>query len=150
MKSNVIVGVVGLMIGVFLGFFSGGWLEGREAAQRRAVAFDTAAEHSELQAKEMLELRQHADLLQIKIRLGRVALEADQQDYGLAATGATLLFDDILQMAEEVRSDDEEVYALLQRVLEARDDVTAGLATADPEAAEKLKQLALELFYATP
>jgi hypothetical protein len=38
------------------------------------------------------------------------------------------------------------VHAALEQVLAARDDVTAGLATADPAATQRLKQLYLDFF----
>lgn len=93
----------------------------------------------------MSQLHKQLDLTQIHLRVGRVAIEADLQNYGTAGEQATNLFDDIALMSERTK-DNEKVHAALGQVLAARDEVISGLATAQPASAERVKQLYLELF----
>jgi hypothetical protein len=147
MKTQLIVGGVCLLVGGFLGAYSGTWLESRRNAERNVVAAEaTAARISRIEA-EMGQLKQHVELLHLHLALGRIALEADRQDYGTAAAGATAFYDDLSQVAEQAK-DDGEMYAALQQVLATRDDIIAGLATVDPAATQRLKQLYLEFFEA--
>jgi len=123
MKTHAIVGAICLIVGVVLGSISGAWFERRSNEK----------------------LRERADLIQIHLRLGHIAMEADRQDYGAAGERATRFFGDVARIAEQTKADDK-ANAALQHLLAARDEVIAGLATAQPATAQRLKQLYLELF----
>lgn len=145
MKINAIIGLVCLIVGVVLGVLSGAWLERRSNDERTAAAVEQETARAERLEAEIGELHERVDLIQIHLRLGRIALEADRQDYGAAGERAARFFDDVARMAQESKAGDPE-RAALEHVLAARDELIAGLATAQPAAAQKLKELYLELF----
>jgi len=145
MKAIANVGAVSLIAGVVLGSFLGAWYQRRGTDERIATAVgEESARAGRLEA-EVNRLQVRADLAEMHLRLGRVAMEADRQDYGTAGERATHFFDEVARLAKETKLDDKE-RAALENVLAARDELIAGLATAQPEAAERLKQLYLELF----
>jgi hypothetical protein len=145
MKANTVIGAVCLIVGVALGYVSGAWLERRSNQERTAAAVEKEAARAERLEAELGRLHERVDLIQIHLRLGRIAMEADRQDYGAAGERAANFFDDVARMAQETQEGDRERDAL-QHVLAARDDLIAGLATAQPAATERLKELYLELF----
>lgn len=145
MRNTAIIGAAGLIVGVVVGGISGAWLERRSNEKRTAIAVEEEAARAERLETELGQLHRRVDLIQIHLRLGRIAMEADRQDYGTAGERAARFFDDVAQMAQEEWEDDKE-RAALQYVLAARDELIAGLATAKPAAAERLKELYLELF----
>lgn len=145
MKINAIIGLVCLIAGVVVGGLSGAWLERRSNDERTAAAVEQETARAERLEAEIGELHERVGRIRIHLRLGRIALEADRQDYGAAGERAARFFDDVARMAQEMKKDDPE-RAALEHLLAARDELIAGLATAQPAAAEKLKQLYLELF----
>jgi hypothetical protein len=145
MKVKTIIGAVCLIAGVVLGCFSGAWLERRGNQERTAAAVEKEAARAERLEVELGRLHDRVDLIRIHLRLGRIAMEADRQDYGAAGERAAHFFDDLAHMAQKMPEGDQE-RAALQHVLAARDDLIAGLATAQPAATQRLKQLYLELF----
>lgn len=145
MKINAIIGLVCLIAGVVVGGLSGAWLERRSNDERTAAAVEQETARAERLDAEIGELHERVGRILIHLRLGRIALEADRQDYGAAGERAARFFDDVARMAQEMKKDDPE-RAALEHLLAARDELIAGLATAQPAAAEKLKQLYLELF----
>lgn len=145
MKMNAIIGVICLIVGGMVGGISGAWLERRSNDERTAAAVEQETARAERLEAELGELHERVDLTRIHLRLGRIALEADRQNYGAAGERAARLFDDVARMAQETRVDGRD-RAALEHVLAARDDLIAGLATAQPAAAHQLKQLYLELF----
>lgn len=145
MKVKTIIGAVCLIVGVVLGCFSGAWLERRNHEERTAAAVEQEAARAGRLEAELGRLHERMDVIQIHLRLGRIAMEADRQDYGAAGERATHFFDDLARMAQETQEGDPE-RAALQQVLAARDDLIAGLATAQPAATQRLKKLYLELF----
>lgn len=145
MKTKTIIGVVGLIVGVLLGGVSGAWIERRSNDERMAAAVQEEADRAERLAEEVSELQDRRALLELHLRLGRIAIEADQQDYGTAGDRAARFFDDLARLASETAESDPEQPAL-RHVLAARDEITAGLATAQPAAAARLEQLYLDLF----
>jgi len=145
MKAIANISAVSLIAGVVLGLLLGVWYEGRGNDERIAVAVgEESARAGRLEA-EVSRLQVRTDLAEMHLRLGRIAMEADRQDYGTAGERATHFFDEVARLAKETEQDDQE-RAALENVLAARDELIAGLATAQPEAAERLKQLYLELF----
>ena len=145
MKVKTIIGACCLIVGVALGCVSGAWLERRNSEERLAAAVEKEAARAGRLETELGRLHERVELIQIHLRLGRIAMEADRQDYGAAGERAARFFDDLARMAQETQEGDQE-RAALQHVLAARDDLIAGLATAQPAAAQRLKQLYLELF----
>lgn len=149
MKSETripwIIGGVCLILGVVLGALLGSWTESRRIDERVATAVEAEAARADRLEAELSQLRERSELEGLHLRLGRLALEADDQNYGTAGEQAARLFDDAAGMAERAIGD-ERAQAALDPLLAARDDVTAGLATADSEATETLKQLYLDLF----
>lgn len=143
MQRNRIIGVVALTAGLVVGAFLGAWLERGRSNERTAAAVEVESVRSERLESEVSRLQAQVELNRLQLRLGRIALEADRQDYGSAGEHASRFFEDAAQMAE--RSDDERVRAELETVLAARDEVIAGLATAQPGATETLKTLYLDL-----
>lgn len=145
MRTHLIIGVLCLIIGVFLGVLLGTWAERRRLDERIATAVEAESARAEHLEAEVSQLQERSELEELHLRLGRLAMEADDQNYGTAGEQAATFFDDAARMAEH-EIGGEEAQAALERVLTARDDVTAGLATADAEATERLKQLYLEFF----
>ena len=145
MRINVIIGIVSLLVGLILGVLSGAALERRRGDERTTAAVEAESARARSLQADVSLLQKQVDLMQIHLRVGRVAIEADQQNYGTAGEQATDLFDDIALMSERTE-DHEKVRAALRQVLAARDEVISGLATAQPAAAQSVKQLYLELF----
>jgi hypothetical protein len=145
MKTQTIFGTACLAAGVVLGAFVGVWLDRRGDEERKVAAIEAEAARTEVFEAEVSRLQEHVDLAELHLRLGRIAMEADRQDYGAAGERATHFFDDVARMAEQAEADGQ-ARAALRQVLAARDELIAGLATAQPSAAERLKQLYLDLF----
>lgn len=145
MRTNLIVGVICLIIGVVLGALSGTWTERRRSDERIAMAVEAESARAGHLEAEVSQLQKRLDLGELHLRLGRLAMEADHQDYGTAGEQAATFFDAVARM-EEQAGGDEKVHAALEQILGARDEVTAGLATADPAATQRLKQLYLDFF----
>lgn len=142
MRTNLVVGVLCLIIGVVLGAFSGTWTERRRIDERIATAVEAESVRAGRLEAEVSQLQKRLDLGELHLRLVHLAMEADRQDYGTAGEQAATFFDDAARMEEQTGN--EEVHAALEQVLAARDDVTAGLATADPATTQRLKQLYLD------
>lgn len=145
MKANVILGAACLIAGVLLGGVAGLWIERQSQDERLAAAVQKETARAERLGAEVSELQERGTLLELHLRLGRIAVEADQQDYGTAGDRAARLFDDLARLDSETEPGDPERPAL-RHVLAARDEVTAGLATGEPATAEKLGQLYLDVF----
>ncbi len=145
MKSKAIIGAVCLIVGIALGGVSGAWVERRSNDERVAVAVQEEVARAERFAAEVSELRDRGILLELHLRLGRIAIEADRQDYDTAGKRAARFFDDLARIASETAEGDPQRPAL-RHVLAARDEIIAGLATAKPAAAEMLGQLYLDVF----
>lgn len=145
---NAVVGAVCLVIGLALGSIAGVWYEGRSSSEQMAAMADAEEARAEATEAELSRLKARVDWLQIHLRLGRIALEADHQDYGIAGERAARFFDDVALMAQSPNLG-EGRRAALDDVLAARDELIAGLATAQPSAAQRLKDLYLQLFDAT-
>lgn len=143
MQKNRIVVAVALTAGVVVGAFLGAWFERGRSNQRTAAAVEVESARAERLESEVSRLQARVELSRLQLRLGRIALEADRQDYGSAGEHASRFFEDAARMAEQ--SDDEQVRRELETVLAARDEVIAGLATAEPAATETLKTLYLDL-----
>lgn len=149
MKTKAIIGAAGLIVGFVLGGVSGAWVERRSHDERMAAAVQEEAARAERLAAEVSELHDRGVLLDLHLRLGRVAIEADRQDYGTAGERAARFFDDLARRASETAEGDPERPAL-RHVLAARDEIIAGLATAQPAAAQRLEQLYLDVFSMMP
>lgn len=149
MNTKAIIGAVGLFVGVALGGVSGAWLERRSNDERIAAAVQEEADRAERLDVEVSELQDRAALRELHLRLGRIAIEADRQDYGTAGERAARFFDDLARLASQTAEGDPERPAL-RHVLAARDEIIAGLATAQPAAAQRLEQLYLDVFSMMP
>ncbi|HVT44380.1 MAG TPA: hypothetical protein VMT00_08315 [Thermoanaerobaculia bacterium] len=145
MRNNVIIGIVCLVVGLILGALSGAGFERRRGDERTTAAVEAESAHTKRFQADASRLQKQVDLMQMHLRVGRVAIEADQQNYGTAGERATSLFDDIALLSERTE-DNEKVHAALRQVLTARDEVISGLATAQPASAQRVKQLYLDLF----
>ncbi len=145
MRNHLIVGVLCLILGIALGALWGAWTERRQTDERIATAVETEAARAGHLEADVSQLQKRLDLGELHLRLGRLAMEADRQDYGTAGEHAATFFDTAARM-EEQATEDEKVRAALKRVLAARDDITAGLATANPATTQRLKQLYLDFF----
>lgn len=144
-RTNVIIGTVCLIIGVVLGALAGTWVERRSGDERMAAAVDAESAIAGRFEVEVNELHKSADLMRLHLRLGRIAMLADRQDYGAAGEAAGTFFDEAARLEERMKSDDK-AHASLQQLLAVRDEITAGLATAQPGAAQTLRQFYLDLF----
>ena len=149
MRSSAIVGVIGLVVGVLLGAVCGVWLERRQGEKRTAAAVAVESARAGRVEAELTALRQRLEWTDLQLRLGRIAMVAERQDYGTAADLATGFFDDLAVVAARSK-DDVNAPGALQRALAARDEVTAALAIADPAATRKLHELYLGFFEASP
>lgn len=145
MRTQIIIVAACLAAGVVLGTFLGVWLDRRGDEERQVAAVEAEAARTELLEAEVSRLQERVDLARLHLRLGRIAMEADRQDYGAAGERATHFFDDVARIAEQTGAEST-ARAGLRQVLAARDEMIAGLATAQPSAAERLKQLYLDLF----
>jgi hypothetical protein len=145
MRINVIIGIACLVVGLIIGALSGAAFEGRRGDERTKAAVEAESARAGRLEADVSQLQKRVDLMQIHLRVGRVALEADLQNYGTAGEQATSLFDDIVLMSERTENP-EKVNAALGQVLAARDEVISGLATAQAASAQRVKQLYLELF----
>lgn len=145
MRNHLIVGVLCLILGIALGALWGAGTERRRTDERIATALETESARAGHLEDDVNQLQKRLDLGELHLRLGRLALEADHQDYGTAGEHAATFFDAAARM-EEQATEDEKVRAALEQVLAARDDITAGLATADPATTQRLKQLYLDFF----
>ncbi len=145
MKTRIIIGVACLVVGGIVGAYCGTWLEGRRNAEHNATEAEaTAARVAGFEA-EISRLQLRIDQLQMHLRLGRIALEADRKDYGIAEQNASGFFDALGKVAER-STDDPKARRALERVLAARDEIIAGLATGKPAINQRLKDLFLGLF----
>ena len=149
MKTNAIIGAVGLLVGVVLGGLCGAWFERRSGEERMAAAVQEEADRSERLAVEVSELQDRGTLRELHLRLGRIAIDASRQDYGTAGERAARLFEDLTELESQMAAGDPARPAL-RHVLAARDEIVAGLATAKPAAAEQLEELYLDLFSMMP
>jgi hypothetical protein len=145
MRTQAIIVTACLAAGVVLGTFLGVWLDRRGDEKRQVAAVEAEAARTGLLEAEMSRLQERVDLAQLHLRLGRIAMEADRQNYGAAGERATRFFDDVARIVEQTGAEST-ARADLRQVLAARDELIAGLATAQPSAAEQLKQLYLDLF----
>jgi hypothetical protein len=145
MNTKAITGAVGLIVAVALGGVSGAWVERRSNDELMAAAVQEEAARAERLNAEVAGLHERGVLLELHLRLGRIAIEADRQDYGTAGERAARFFDDLARVASETAESDPELPAL-RHVLAARDEIIAGLATAQPAAAQRLEQLYLDVF----
>lgn len=151
MRTNTVHAVVGavcLVVGLALGSLAGGWYEGRSSSEQMAALADAEEARAASTEADLSRLKARVEWLQIHLRLGRIALEADRQDYGIAGERAARFFDDVALMSQSPNLDPGR-RAALDDVLAARDELIAGLATAQPSAAQRLKELYLQLFDAT-
>ena len=145
MRTKAIVGGLGLIVGIALGALAGAWFERRSNDEHTAVAVQEQRARADRHDAETGELHQHVALLEMHLHLGRIAIEADQQDYGTAGERAARFFDELALIAAETQPENPD-RAVLLNVLGARDDIIAGLATAQPAAAQRLEQLYLDTF----
>lgn len=148
METNTVKATIAaacLVFGLALGAVVGAWYEGRNTSEQVATVEDAADARARTDAAELSRLNAQVDLLQIHLRLGRIAMEADHQDYGSAGERAATFFDDVARTAKEPTLGEAE-RAALENVLSARDELIAGLATAQPSATERLKALYLQFF----
>lgn len=148
-KALTITGILGLVVGVGIGGVSGAWVERRSNDERMAAAVQEEAARADRLDVEVSGLHHRGVLLELHLRLGRIAIEADRQDYGTAGQRAARFFDDLADLASETADGDPEGPAL-RHVLAARDEIIAGLATAQPAAAQTLGQLYLDVFSMMP
>lgn len=145
MRAKIVTLSVGLVAGLALGGFVGSWLAGRSNEAHTTAAIreqETRAEHVQTVAAA---LRERVALLEMHLRLGRIAIEADRQDYGSAGKQAARFFDDLAGISAGLQQGNPD-RILLEHVLAGRDEITAGLATAQPAAAQRLEQLYLDCF----
>ncbi|MGK2858832.1 MAG: hypothetical protein ACSLFQ_16665 [Thermoanaerobaculia bacterium] len=145
MRINVIIGIVCLVVGLVLGALAGAVFENRRGDVRTRAAVEAESARATRFEADVSRLQKQVDLMQLHLRVGRVAIEADLQNYGTAGEQATNLFDEIALMSDRTK-DNAKVQAALRQVLTARDEVISGLATAQPASAQRVKQLYLELF----
>lgn len=146
---NKVIGATCLVVGLALGSFAGAWYEGRSSSKEVATMAAIAETRIRSTEADLSRMKARFDATQIYLRLGRIALEADRQDYGTAGERAARFFDDVALMAQSPNLGVDE-RADLAHFLAARDELIAGLATAQPSATERLKKLYLQLFDDTP
>jgi hypothetical protein len=139
------IGLTCLVVGLALGGIAGARYESRNSSVRIAAMSDDMGSRTQSYEAEISQLNARIDLTLIHLRLGRIALEADRQDYGSAGKQAASFFHDVALMVQAPNLGDGE-RAALENVLAARDELIAGLATAQPSAAQRLKELYLQIF----
>ena len=96
---------------------------------------------------EQVRLTQQLALAGLQVQLGMMSVEANRDNYGLAATLATQFFDGV--GAAVARPGAPEVTQSLQTVLGRRDEITKDLAQANPAVKGKIAQLYADCFRLT-
>ena len=71
MRTNLIVGVLCLIIGVVLGALSGTWTERRRIDERIATAVEAESARAGNLEAEVSQLQKRLDLAELHLRLGR-------------------------------------------------------------------------------
>ena len=144
MKSIAISAAIALVVGLLLGMLAGAAWEGRRGDAELAAAVKSEQEAASRLVSERDEIRKRAELMQIHLRLGQIAMEANRQNYGTAAEQAGSFFEDVAAMNNGTQGTKGD--AALRQILASRDEIVAGLATAQPAAAQSLQQLYLSFF----
>lgn len=126
-KLFLIVGAVLVVAALLLGFIPQ-YLKNRDLESQLSVVRQQL--ESEREKSQMDEL----DLL-----CGRVYLETDLKNYGLASQYSSRFFDRTREMMNQVSSPNRK--ALLQEMLAQRDLVTGGLAKGDPRTVSVVQDL---------
>ncbi|MBZ0114844.1 MAG: hypothetical protein K8J08_20455 [Thermoanaerobaculia bacterium] len=142
MKASAVIGTVCLIVGLVGGAFAGQWFVERKAAARTASAVEVEAARARALEADVLRLQDRIELLELHLDLGRIATTADLQNYGEAGVRAARFFDAATRLVPSLRLG-ATARASLETVLERRDEVTAGLATAQPATARLLKEMFL-------
>jgi hypothetical protein len=127
--KNKIMGVVALVIVVFLAGFLPSY---------------TRARHLGI---ELREARREQNLAQLRDLVSLAYFEANQKDYGLAASTTTRFFDSTRRAANQ--DPDASVRKLLEDLLSLRDPITAGLAKGEPGVLNDLQALFVKTRQAT-
>ena len=103
---------------------------------------------------ELEDARTRLSAAQVQIEIdgirslaGELLLRASQQNYGIAATRSTELFNKVGALARE--TNDESLKPSLSALLSARDSITSGLAQGNPSIVPELQAL-LERTYNIP
>lgn len=96
---------------------------------------------------EQDRLTHQLSLATLQADLGMMSYEVNRDNYGLAARLATPFFDGVQSAAAAPAN--PAVTEWLQTVLGRRDEMTADLAQANPDAKAKIAELYAELFYLT-
>lgn len=126
-QTWLIVGGVLLLAAFLVGFIPEYMRAGNLASQLEAAQ----QQNTQLQGRVQMD--------ELGLLAGRVYLDANQKNFGLASQSSSGFFDRARQMADQVTDPAKKQF--LQKALAERDEVTAGLAKADPATILKLQDL---------
>ena len=132
MKKTLILCGVMFVIGVALG----GW--GMHALDSRANTKALAAATSEIGA-ERDALARRSKMMDLRLRIGKAAIEASRLNYGNARTEAEGLFADAEKLQSLVAGTPDE--RELQMILARKEQVLGDLAVGNPAAGVALEQM---------
>jgi hypothetical protein len=134
-KTAVILGVA--FAGVLIAGFSIGYLPARWTIDR------LEAQISRLKQRNGT-LEQSLRIAELRGAAGLMSYRVNQNNYGAAAELSTGFFNGLRQAMDKTK--DETVRQNLQAMLRQRDEITVGLARADPAVKEKLAQMYADFF----
>ena len=132
MKKTLILCGVMLLIGAALGAWGMHALDARSNA--KAVEAATAAMRAERDT-----LSREAEMMGVRLRIGKAAIEASRMNYGNARIEAEQLFADAGKLLALVAGTPEE--RELQMILSRKDQVLGDLAVGNPASAVALEQM---------
>lgn len=134
-RKNLKVAFVAVLVGFLLGF-GPMYMRLQQAEKSGEVT------QSRLEA-EVKVLGSQLKMSQLHSQLGMLLMEVEQKNFGTAKQQSTEFFNRLEDVATEQHAN--EVGQMLEGIIQSRDEITAGLATADGEVESTLRNLYEEL-----
>jgi hypothetical protein len=131
-RTKLIVALAVLAVVFLLGF-------GPQYGKARALRNEVGAGEARI-----VSLQWKLKLAELRDLMGLIYLEANQKNYGVARQHSTQFFTKARQLTEE--TSDPGLTAMLQDILQHRDDVTAGLAEGQPAILTTIEELLRKLY----
>lgn len=128
-KRRIILVTAVLMLAAFLAGFLPNYIRGQRLAS------------------ELREARQESAMAELRDLAGLLYLQANQKDYGLAATTSTRFFERTRELANQIPDPGRK--QPLEGLLSLRDQVTSGLAKGEPGVLNDLQELFVKTRQAT-
>lgn len=133
--SKVKIAAVSLIAGLLIGFVPVYWrsLQAEQRLQQHVERLEGQLAHSNEQLRISL----------LRGQLGTLLIDVQRQNFGEAGARSTAFFDSLAKAAEA--TSDSQTNARLTAIGKYRDAITSGIAKADPETANTLQQVYLDL-----